>query len=375
MGSRTTTDGSVDDTVVSDRPRTLPEANDLLASAVRSAGHALAQREWVLHRDEAFARCALDELTALLRRVDGGDVAGQLNAATWTAVARPIMDVLRRQILSAANAAGDAEAFAESHRWLVALERVHDHLSRDDLYVLADQFSGAAALDLLVEVAHDMRSPLGSILFLVDRVRSGQSGALSEPATRQLGLVYSAAFGLSALASDLMELSRGSGRLVGPEPVEFTVADVLRRVQDMVRPVAEEKGLQLHIETLPREMRRGHPAALLRVLLNLATNACKFTTTGEVRVWVINDTSPDTLRFEVHDTGRGMPPDVAARLYETFRPRTGSGTSSGAYAFSSAGLGLAICRKLVAAMGGELTLTTEPGAGACFGFSLQLPRV
>jgi signal transduction histidine kinase len=349
-----------------------PHEPDLLAGAVRSAGHALAQGEWTLPQEESLVRRALSELAAVVRTVrEGGvpDVAG----ATWTPVARPLLDVLRRQLLRAAAAAGDAEAYAECHALLMAIERVADRLRSDDLCRVTDALAGPEALSLLVEVAHDMRSPLGSILFLVDRVRSGQSGTLSDAAVRQLGLVYSAAFGLSAMASDVMELARGSGRLVGDAPVPFALADVLRAVHDLLRPVAEEKGLTLVVDTVPRDARLGHPAALQRVLLNLATNACKFTEQGEVRVRVAYEAG-DVVRFAVEDTGRGVPPEVAARLFETFSPRRGSGVASGGTSFSSAGLGLAISRKLVAAMGGELSLQTRPGGGTIFAFDVPLQR-
>jgi signal transduction histidine kinase len=349
-----------------------PPHPDLLATALRSATLSLAQGDWALHHDELFARSALDQLVAAVRTVARG-AEPSLAAAPWTAIARPLMDVLRRQLLSAAALAADREAYAECHALLVAIERVHDHLGSDDLYRVSDQLGGAGALDLLVEVAHDMRSPLGSILFLVDRVRSGQSGEVSEPAARQLGLVYSAAFGMSALTSDLMELARGHGRLMGGDPVPLRLTELFHRLQGMVGPVAEEKGLALVVESPPREVRMGHPAALLRVLLNLSTNACKFTSRGEVSVRAVVETG-GTVRFEVQDTGRGLPDDVVARVFQTFRARTGSGVSNGGMAFSSAGLGLAISRKLVAAMHGALRL--EPSAsGTLISFSLPLPLV
>lgn len=312
-------------------------------------------------------------LAELVRSARDGHPLPSVADSLHTARVRPLLDVLRRRILTAADAASDREAYAESHALLMALERVHDHLCRDDVYRVVDQLSGATALDLLVEVAHDMRSPLGSILFLVDRVRSGQSGAVSEPQARQLGLAYSAAFGLSALASDVMELARGSGRLMGAEPVAFTLADLFRSLQGMVGPVAEEKGLELVIHAPPRAVVHGYPAALSRVLLNLATNACKFTARGAVAVQAV-PASRARVRFTVRDSGRGVPAEVAARLFDTFRPRTGSGVAVGAQAFSSAGLGLAICRKLVAAMGGELALENLAEGGSCFSFELLLPE-
>jgi len=290
-------------------------------------------------------------------------------ASPHTAVARPVLDALRRRILIAASSAGDGEAYAESHALLVAIEKVHDHLCGDDLYRVVDQMGGAKALELLVEVAHDMRSPLGSILFLVDRVRSGQSGDVSEAQARQLGLAYSAAFGLSALTADVMELARGSGRLMGPEPVAFVLADVLRKVHDIVRPVAEEKGLSLCVSPVARDVRMGHPAALTRVLLNLATNACKFTDQGTVTVEA-SLLDVGVIEFSVRDTGRGVPPRVAAQLFDVFRTR--GGAQSREQCFSSAGLGLAICRKLVAAMGSELRMQTTSQFGSHFCFAVAL---
>lgn len=348
----------------------MPPDRDLLADAVRAATLTLAHGDWALHHEEGFVRSALESLATSVRHVAAGGLPS-LAHAPWTPIARPLMDGLRRQLLSATHTAADQEGYAECHALMVAMERLHDHLHGDDLYRVTGQLGGAGALELLVEVAHDMRSPLGAILFLVDRVRSGQSGAISEPAVRQLGLVYSAAFGLNALTSDLMELARGHGRLMGGEPVPFSLTELFRRVQDILGPVAEEKGLTLVVEPPPRELRVGYPAALLRVLLNLSTNACKFTTVGEVRVRAVLQ-ADHAVRFEVQDTGRGVPPDVVARLYATFPPRTGSGAAAGGHAFSSAGLGLAICRKLVLAMGGTLDWAAGGECGSRFTFTLTL---
>src|SRR6185437_4351160 len=91
----------------------------------------------------------------------------------------------------------------------------------------ARRLAGPDALELIIEVAHDMRSPLGSILFLAERLRSMQSGPLTPVQERQIGLIYSAAFGLSALAGDVIELARGGEGLVHQRPVPFSVADVM----------------------------------------------------------------------------------------------------------------------------------------------------
>src|SRR5690606_22337651 len=103
------------------------------------------------------------------------------------------------------------------------MERIARALEPDWAQHLADRLSGPDGLELVVEVAHDMRSPLTSVLFLAETLQRGQSGPVSPVQERQLGLIYSAAFGLSAMASDVIELARGGDRLVDLEPIPFSV--------------------------------------------------------------------------------------------------------------------------------------------------------
>jgi signal transduction histidine kinase len=251
---------------------------------------------------------------------------------------------------------------------LGALERVQAALADDSAQRLADRMVEGDAMNLVVEVAHDMRSPLSSILFLVERLRRGQSGPVNAVQERQLGLLYSAAFGLSTLASDVMELARGGDRLVSHAPIPFSVYEILQAVRDVVQPMAEEKGLTLVFQPLEVDWRVGHPQALNRVLLNLVTNALKFTNDGEVMV-TARPVGRSRVAFAVEDTGRGIPPQVVATLFDAFRRRQAPGD----YAFSSAGLGLSICRKLIEAMGGHLEVDTELERGTRFRFEIELP--
>lgn len=231
----------------------------------------------------------------------------------------------------------------------------------------AQKLAGPGSLQLIIEVAHDMRSPLGSILFLAERLRSMQSGPLTPVQERQIGLIYSAAFGLSALAGDVIELARGGEGLVHQRPIPFSIADVMQSVASIVQPIAEEKGLAIRLLPPPADARMGQPAALNRVLLNLTTNALKFTATGSVEV-TATQRSRTRIEFAVQDTGRGIPNEVIATLFEPFRRRE----DSGAVTFSSAGLGLAISRQLVDALGGDLCVTTSD-RGTRFSFEIDLP--
>jgi signal transduction histidine kinase len=185
---------------------------------------------------------------------------------------------------------------------------------------------------------------------------------------RQMDLVHSAAFGLTTLADDVIELAHGGNRLVDERPMPFSISSVLKVVGDLVQPLATEKRIQLHSAGPQADVRVGHRVAVGRVLLNLTTNAVKFTEQGSVTI-ACEPRTRTRLEFSVTDTGRGIPADALPTLFDPFRQRA----NRSEYAFSSAGLGLSICQQLVMAMGGELTVETELGKGTRFSFVLDLP--
>lgn len=319
---------------------------------------------------------ALQLLTAAIETALDGAPLPSLGVYPWTAEAPRLLAGLRRALL--ARAAESGVAPEDVLRALQQMERLLHALETDAAAQFAEHVLGPNALQLLVEVAHDMRSPLSSIQFLVERMRRGQTGPVSPMQERHLDLVYSAAFGLSALTSDVMELAQGGARLVGAAVVPFSIGEVLRAVRDVVQPIAEEKSLTLRFSGPPGDLRLGHPAALHRVLLNLVTNALKFTSAGSVTVQV-DAINPTAVRFLVADTGRGMPASVTARLVDGFgpggQPRLSQSEREADTVFSSAGLGLAICQKLVVAMGGRLTILSAEAGGSRLDFTLDLPAL
>ena len=253
-------------------------------------------------------------------------------------------------------------------RHLKALEDVRDALDQDVSEQFGAQLGGANGLDFLVQIVHDLRSPLTSILFLAETLMQQRSGPVNERQQRQLGLIYSAAFGLSSLTSDTIELSRGGDQLADDRPAPVSLAELLESVCDIVRPIAAEKGLAVDVKLPTTDLRLGHALALRRVLLNLTTNALKFTERGSVEI-VAAEQSATRVRFFVRDTGPGINPEALSSLYHPFR----RSAKAGRYLFSGTGLGLALTRRLVRAMGSELGLETRPGWGTQFWFDLELP--
>jgi signal transduction histidine kinase len=313
------------------------------------------------------ARLALGVIVEAVHDIveSGSDQA--LAQRAWSPDAAAMLAALRGMVL---RAAAEQRMGAEhALQYLSAIETLAVTIDADAAVRFTNQFSGANALTLLVEVAHDMASPLGAIMMLVERLQRGGSGSVSPAQERHLALVYSAAFGLSTMASDMMELARGGARLLDEAPRAFSVGEVLRSVRDLVQPLAEEKRLSVRYSGPPVDRRVGLPAALNRVLLNLTTNAFKFTTVGAVTVLVEQGDDVADLLFSVQDSGRGIPDAELAHIFSAFTQREASHD----VVFSSTGMGLAICHKLVSAMGGTLAARSKPGRGTCFSFTLRLP--
>ena len=161
--------------------------------------------------------------------------------------------------------------------------------------------------DFLVEMAHDLRSPLTAIISLAELMQTGQSGPVNDVQRRQLGLIYSAALCLCAAASDVIEMAREGERLAEKQPARFRISEILANLSDLVRPMVEVRGLELRTDSPEPDIRIGFPRALNRVLLNLTTNAVKNTDHGSVTVFGPTDWHRIEW-FSGPDTGAGCIP-------------------------------------------------------------------
>jgi two-component system, sensor histidine kinase len=262
---------------------------------------------------------------------------------------------------------------AEALRLVGAVDAVRRVIEPEWDRYFASQLSGPDGLNIVVEVAHDIRSPITSIRCLAETLEREQSGPINEVQRQQLRLIYSASLGLSSMTSDVIEMARRGDQLADGDPVPFSVAETLESVVDMVRPIAEEKGLTVRFEGPPGDQRLGRPIALSRVLLNLVTNALKFTDEGHVEIFT-RVTTPTHVEFSVKDTGRGISEEAMQTLYQPFRRASGRAGRSG-YFFSGTGLGLAMVRKLLGAMSSELQFETAAGHGTRFFFEIELPPI
>ena len=278
-------------------------------------------------------------------------------------IAREYVSTLKVNFLSALATAPDLNA-AEVIRTLLKLDEAEEAWRRTDRGKFISRLTGADCADAVVAIAHDIRSPLCSILLLVDALRHAERTMPNPVRERQLGLIYGAAFGLSTTVSNLIAAARGDG-LVQGHPLPFSVSETMHSVSSIVQPMCEEKGIPLGMEFPENDARLGYASAIQQALLNLTANAIRYTDSGSVAMGC-SEVSGDRVEFWVEDTGPGIPDEVLERLCYGFPPE---GVK---LRFSSAGLGLAIVRTLVEAMGS--TLQVDSGSeGTRFSFVLALP--
>jgi signal transduction histidine kinase len=280
---------------------------------------------------------------------------------------RRLLGLLRKEVVEGWRDSGTPDS--ELLPLFLAMERVRAAIEPSWAQTFAQHLSGSDGLALLTDVAHDLRSPLTSILVLAETLQSGQSGAVNELQRRQLSLIYSAALGLSAVASDIIEFTQGGDQLVEQDSASFSVMAMLESLRDIVRPIAEEKRLTVRLLGPTHDQRMGQPVALSRILLNLTTNALKFTDEGYVEIVAQEVEGENRVEFAVRDSGRGIPPDKITTLFQPLRKESGRRGQL----FSQTGLGLTICRRLASALKSELKVESRTGWGTRFYFEIDLP--
>jgi PAS domain S-box-containing protein len=259
-----------------------------------------------------------------------------------------------------------ARDVTERHR----AEQTRHEAARELARAKESAIAASAAKSVFVaNMSHELRTPLNGVIGMVDLL---SRTPLDGRQKRYVEVARASASLLLSVINDILDFSKIEAGKLELEQAPFSFRDVVEEVATMLELSAEEKNLELSCETdaALEAPCTGDAARVRQVLVNLISNAIKFTAHGEVAVRARLDGEADgrrRVRIEVHDTGVGMAPEAQDKLFQPFSQVDASTTRQ----HGGSGLGLAICRQLVHRMGGDIGVTSAPGRGSTFWFTLQ----
>jgi signal transduction histidine kinase/CheY-like chemotaxis protein/HPt (histidine-containing phosphotransfer) domain-containing protein len=285
------------------------------------------------------------------------------------AVVRAREGVLRRQKLQLENTVRERTSELRQKNRDIAHINAELLVARD-----AAEASRRAKAQFLANMSHEIRTPMNAVIGLTNLLQHTPTNAEQREYLTAIG---SSSQNLLVILNDILDSSKMEAGKLTLEQVPFRLPEAVRGLSTLFRYAADSKGLALTVAVAAGvpEAVLGDPVRLQQVLVNLVSNALKFTRQGGVAVRVGLAPSPAAapghvaLRFEVQDTGIGIPGDKLAAIFEDFSQANTSTTRE----FGGTGLGLSIARNLVQLHGGQLGVSSEEGVGSQFYFELTYP--
>jgi PAS domain S-box-containing protein len=238
------------------------------------------------------------------------------------------------------------------------------HIALEQASALKSQF--------LANMSHEFRTPLNAILGYTHMLLNGVSGAVSDSQRKSLQRIDSNSRHLLALINDILDITRIEAGRMPLNLASFAIPDLVHEVMAELEPIIKRSSLEVRPRMRGRlPMVRSDRQKVKQIVLNLLSNALKFTPDGAVTITAAYDPRAKSVVISVTDTGVGIAPEDQAKVFEDFRQLDSSPTRG----YGGTGLGLSICRRLSQMLGGTIELKSELGRGSAFTLTLPMrPR-